>query len=392
MYVVNTILVGVDQESQPAVRKVLARLDVNIEADFSTANELLLERKRFQDRQLLILVQVQESQQTEQVQLLRDTYSSWPIIALMKENTSPNEVLAINRAGADQIVTVPVHEDDLESALELLSKRFQTHSSLSTVIAVAGTVAGCGVSTISLNLADLIAHSHRKHTLLVETAQQMATQAISLNMQPQSTVADLLVDSNTIDVAQLKRAMLHVDARFDLLSGPMDISAGGANSVKGMPKLVQVAREVADVVVIDVVAMFDDLHFETLWASDQVVLVLEQTIPSIRSASMMKDALLRARPPKKLHYVLNKYDPEMDSYTTGKIMETLQIRQLLTIPHDRKHVLRSSAEGKPLRVLDSELPIVKSIRELANATMGLSPQSDGSSSTFLHRLARFLQS
>ncbi len=73
-------------------------------------------------------------------------------------------------------------------------------------------------------------------------------------------------------------------------------------------------------------------------------------------------------------------------------METLQIRQLLTIPHDRKHVLRSSAEGKPLRVLDSELPIVKSIRELANATMGLSPHSDGSSSTFLHRLARFLQS
>ena len=245
------------------------------------------------------------------------------------------------------------------------------------------------MSTLALNLADIIAHDYRQHTLLIETAQQMATQAINLNIRPLITVSDLLVDSSTIEATQIKKALVHVDARFDLLAGPMDITNAG-NALKGMPKLIHSAREVADALVIDVVASFDDLHFETLWASDQIILVVEQTIPSIRAANMMKDALLRA-PPKKVHVVVNKYDPEITSYNEDVIKQLLTAQTIYTIPHDRKHVLQAAAEGRSLRKLDSNLPIVKALRELAKHLLGFSDKPDGTSHGLLNRLARFLQ-
>ncbi|MFO0815024.1 MAG: hypothetical protein U0796_17525 [Gemmatales bacterium] len=392
MYSVNVVLIGVGQDELPEVNKVLAHLDATVEASLASASELLQDKKKSGERQCLLILQAKQPQDAEQVQQLRDSFSNWPIIALVPQDSPRNLVLAVNRAGADQIVTTPINTEDLESALELLNKRFQSPATLSNVIAVSGTVPGCGVSTIAMNLADVISHSHRMHTLLIETTQQLATQAINLNLKPQLSIADLLTDASAFDPTQIRKALIHVDARFDLLSGSPDITASSGSSIKGMPKLVHAAREIADVVVIDVAATFEDTHFETLWASDQVILVLEQTIPSIRSANMMKDALLRARPPKKLYFVINKYDPTLESFTAEKIKETLGVHRLFTIPDDRPHVLLAAADGRPLRKMDNDLAIVKSIRELASIVLGIADRQEASKSSFLNRIARFIQS
>ncbi|HMO35783.1 MAG TPA: hypothetical protein PKA06_07060, partial [Gemmatales bacterium] len=152
-----------------------------------------------------------------------------------------------------------------------------------------------------------------------------------------------------------------------------------------MPKLLQAAREMADVFLLDVVASFDDVHFETLWASDHIVLVVEQTIPYIRAANMMKDALLRARPPKQVHLVVNKYDPEISSYSASALSQLLNVTRVHTIPDDRKHALQSSAEGRTLRKLDGSLPIVKAYRDLVQVLLGFSDSKEKTSGHFLVR-------
>lgn len=390
MHSINVALVGLQDDVNSAVQQVLAKFEAAVHGNYKQADELLEQKKSLSGQRMLLIIQVKQPQDAEQIQNLHDAFTTWPVIALVQADSPPNVLLAVNRAGADQIVTIPLNSEDLETAISLINQRFAAQLPSSTVISVSGSIAGCGVSTLALNLADIIAHDFRQHTLLIETAQQMATQAINLNIRPLITVSDLLVDSSTIEATQIKKALVHVDARFDLLAGPMDITNAG-NALKGMPKLIHSAREVADALVIDVVASFDDMHFETLWASDQIILVVEQTIPSIRAANMMKDALLRARPPKKVHVVVNKYDPEITSYNEDAIKQLLNVQTIHTIPHDRKHVLLAAAEGRSLRKLDSNLPIVKALRELANHLLGFSEKPDGTSHGLLNRLSRFLQ-
>ncbi|MBL8823217.1 MAG: hypothetical protein JNJ77_11560 [Planctomycetia bacterium] len=390
MVAINVVLVGVPDDVFQDVQRVLDKFEIAVQGRYSNAEELLEQKKQLSSQRILLIAQANQASDAQHIQQLHDTFPGWPIIALIQEKSEPNLILAVNRAGADQIVTIPMHADDLEAALSLIHQRFVKQVPNSTVISISGSVAGCGVSTLALNLADIIAHDYRQHTLLIETAQQMATQAINLNIRPLTTVTDLLIDEGSLDATRIKKAVIHVDARFDVLAGPMDITAAGT-ALKGMPKLIHAAREMADALVIDVMANFDDTHFQTLWSSDQILLVLEQTIPSIRAANMMKDALLRARPPKKVQVVVNKYDPAITNYTEEAIKELLQVQRIHTIPDDRKHVLLAAAEGKPLRKLDGNLPIVKAMRQLTGHLLGFAETHERSHG-LLNRLTRFLHS
>jgi pilus assembly protein CpaE len=318
--------------------------------------------------------------------LLRDRFSSWPILALVETAGDSTALLAANRAGADQVVGLPLNDTDFGEALGRLALRFRPADRPSLVIAVSGLVSGSGATTIATALAAELAADHAIQTLLLEAAVRMGVLAMNLNAHPSTHLTELMADGDKLDAAQFRKALVSIAPRFDLLPAAPDLTRTIPNPVYALLKVIELARHAAEAVVVDLPCTYDDVHFETLWTADQMVLVGNQSLPSVRNARMILDAAAHAKTVKRIHVVLNKYDPSIAGLTSEKIAETLGGVDVLTVPNDYVHVMSAANEGRLLRDFAPESPVLSAVRALARAAVGEQRPRPAHGHKFLSRL------
>ena len=82
--------------------------------------------------------------------------------------------MQVNRAGAAQVVQLPLDRNDFHSALIMIAAQFGRTSLDRHVFAVTGATGGCGATTIAVNLAAEIANQIGQSTILAEMTLQMA--------------------------------------------------------------------------------------------------------------------------------------------------------------------------------------------------------------------------
>jgi Flp pilus assembly CpaE family ATPase len=125
--------------------------------------------------------------------------------------------------------------------------------------------------------------------------------------------------------------------------------------------LVEGLRQLADIVVLDVPCTYDAMYFETLMAADQVVLVAEQKVPSIRSLQMIHGQLQ-----DKLHHlVLNRYDPNVPGFGVDRLRTMLGVSEILTIVSDYPSVVSAVNQGLPLKLKEPKSKVLTGITALA---------------------------
>jgi pilus assembly protein CpaE len=238
------------------------------------------------------------------------------------------------------------------------------------VVAVNGVVPGAGATTVASALAAELAGGHGTRTVLIEATLRMGVLAMHLNARPALHLTDLLAEADKLGVAQFRKALAPVAPRLDLLAAPPDMARPVPDPAPGVLKLISLAREAAEATVIDLPCTFDDLHFETLWAADRVVLVADQSLPAVRTARMILDAAAQAKAVKRVHVVLNRYDPAIAGLTAAKVGEVLGGADVTTVPGDYVGVMRAANEGRLLRDLVPDSPVVAAVRAVARSVMG----------------------
>jgi Flp pilus assembly CpaE family ATPase len=133
-------------------------------------------------------------------------------------------------------------------------------------------------------------------------------------------------------------------------------------------RLVEITRSLANVAIFDVPCTYDDLYFETLAVADQVVLVGEQKIPSIRTLKLVCEALERIDGLRKLHIIINRYDPKMPGFGVDRLKTLLGVPELQTISNDYAAVMASINHGRPLRL---EAPRSQALADIARVVQKL---------------------
>ncbi len=312
MYPLSVVLVGLGPEVAAAVRaELLARhAGPEFEADSPDA---VHERYAGSDgpRRLLVL-RVRSAADAVFVRKLREAFPGWPVLALTQAADDPGIFFAVNRAGAEQVVPLPLDAADFGTALDRLAAAVRPGGRSDLLVAVSAVVPGCGGSAVAAGLAAELAHGYGS-TLLV---------AYGVDASP------LPADP---DVAAVKRAMVPVAPRLNRLAVAPDAAAVGAGPA-GFLHVLELGRHVAAGVVADVPCAYDDLHFDTLWAADQVVLVADQTVPAVRTARMILDAVAQSGPGKRVHVVLNRYNPTVRGLTAGSVSEALGGFAVIPVP------------------------------------------------------------
>ena len=320
----------------------------------------------------LFIVQVAPGDDLARLSTLTTGFPGQPILALLPTGSDIPRVLATQRAGAAQVVTLPLREADFLQALDCLLLQFAPSPREALVLAVCGVSGGAGATTLALNLACEIARTTgdlRRNVLLVELARGMGTLATYLDISPKLTTHELVRDSGHLSTAAVRRAVSNVMPGLDVLVGPYDEITPGSITPRNVFQLIELCRKMASVVVLDVPCTLDDLQFETLTLADQVALVGVQSVSSIRTLEMLRDTLEREQGIHDLTLVLNRYEPAVPGFSSERIAQLLDVPMVFTVANDPS-VMAAQNYAKPLLLAAPHSPVLADIRRLAARMTG----------------------
>jgi pilus assembly protein CpaE len=352
MYPLKTVLIGLSDHLAPHVRRELTNLSAAVEAEYpdvpSAVAAVIAAGGKGEKR--LYLMHVGDSADLPMVQRLSNAFVGSPILALVEKNGDQSLCLRTNRAGATQVTSLPLQIDDFREALNLLALQFGYNPDDTKIVAVTSATGGCGATTIAINLAYEVAFLRNVHTILLELSLQCGMLGTYLNIEPRYTTQDLLGMKDQLDAHAVQQALLKVSDQMDVLVGPHELIVSQAPSLRDVRRLINCARQIANVVVLDIPCTYDDFFFQVLSAANEVVVVVEQKIPAIRTLGLILNTLKRDSGVTKPTIVINKYAPRKNGIAVNDLEKLLETPGLATVATDEPSMTAALEAAAPLRL------------------------------------------
>jgi pilus assembly protein CpaE len=392
MYPLPVVLVGVNEILSRDLRREFACAEADVESEFQSAFMAIDCLRYYPKQPRLVIVEMSDDCDVETIERLGISLCGWPILALVRSE-SGEDFLRVNRAGAVQVVPLPLDSEDLHRALSVIGSQFDQKALERQVVGVIGAVGGIGTTTIAVNLASEIAERFSKSTILAELTLQMGALAPMLNLEPRMTLPHLIREIHRVDSFLLEKTLVPVTERLRILAGAQSHNSVPFVEPDHMVKIVGYLRKLAAVTVLDLPGTFDDLEFQVLKACDQVVVVAAQSVPAIRSLKSFCESLPEDRLVHSLWVVLNRYEPAMKGFSCEDIKQLLGVARVFPIAGDFPAVKIALNQGGLLRQVAPATPILRDIDRLIHEILGLDHEKGltngrGLFSRFLHALSR----
>jgi len=391
VYPLNSILIGSNEDLRRQARIELWNHSVQLEAEFSSVGDATDALRKSSTEKRLLFIQIASASDFEALGRLTSQFPNWPVVALVEEydKASLGEIIiGILRAGASQILALPIQPKEFEETLDRIATQFVYTAKKAKVIAVAGVTGGSGATTVALNLAFEIADRHGLRCVLADLSLRMGMVAPHLNLKPSNTINDLLRDTNRIDTHLAKQALIRVADNFDLLPGPHELLASVTTSAKDVACVVDTLKQLADVVVLDVPCTYDDIYFETLAAADRAIMIGEQKLSSVRALKMVREAINRVAGTEYL--VVNRFDPKNTGFGVKNLLAPLGVSTLHTVARDDVGMSNAVEKACTLRFAAPRSPALADIVALADTVLALDPAVQIKPAGLFRRLGRAL--
>jgi pilus assembly protein CpaE len=287
-----------------------------------------------------------------------------------------------------QVVSLPLHSDDLQAALHALAESFG--GSGNRVVAVCGVTGGSGATTLTLNLAYELAAERHLRCLMVDLSFQMGVLATNLNIEPQFTIQDVLKDVSGQHLYAVQKALTRVTDKLHMIAGPHQAVMPMQVKAQDVLEVIRLCRRLAEWTLLDVPCTYDDLYFKILAAADRVIMVAEQRVPSIRAAKLICDRLCPDVDPEAMHLVVNRYDPKMKGFRLDELRKLLPVGHLSGLANDPESVIAAVNQGRPLHLQAPHSPALADIDALCDGLVGKAAATALTTGDFsvLGRLAR----
>lgn len=163
-------------------------------------------------------------------------------------------------------------------------------------ISVVGAKGGVGASTIAHNLAWAMAENTNVNTTLVDLDLSFGTTALDFNQEPTQTVADALLQPERADDAVIERLLAKATDRLSLFTAPASISQIMDIPDDSYLSVIEVVRRNVPFLVLDLPHVWSRWVQRTLVTSDEVVIVCQPDLASLRNGKNFIDQLKSARP------------------------------------------------------------------------------------------------
>ena len=163
-------------------------------------------------------------------------------------------------------------------------------------ISVVGAKGGVGASTVAHNLAWSIAENGRLNTTLVDLDLSFGTTALDFNQEGSQSITDALLSPERTDDAVISRLLTTATERLSLFTAPASVSEEFDIGPEAYDTVIQAVRGTVPYVVLDLPHVWSSWLRQTLVSSDEVIMVCQPDLASLRNGKNILDRLKAERP------------------------------------------------------------------------------------------------
>ena len=239
-------------------------------------------------------------------------------------------------------------------------------------ISVVGAKGGVGASTIAHNLSWSVSENARLNATLVDLDLSFGTTALDFNQEGTQSIMDALLAPDRADEAVIARLLTKATERLSLFTAPATISTEVDISPDAYDTVIQAVRQTVPYVIIDLPHVWSRWLKDTLVASDEVILVCQPDLASLRNGKNIIDRLKNERPndnPPKL--VLNMVGvPKRPEIPVKDFSAAIGIEPEIVLPFDPALFGTASNNGQMVSETQSDAKSSLAIDHLASVLTG----------------------
>ena len=283
-------------------------------------------------------------------------------------------VRTLIKQGVADVVSLPFDSDEILqasiSAAEDKAKSITIPGKTAPVIAVVRAVGGSGATTIATHLADELGReeSADRGACLIDLDIQYGAAASSMGLAPRRTLHDLLVAGNRIDGSFLRAVTAQQSDHLSVIAAPEEIVPLEKIETDYLLKVVDVAKSEFDFVVLDMPSNWTSWNLSTVLAADEIVMVVELNIASLRQAKRRIE-LFRSFgvDSKRISIVVNRVEKKLfRTIGLDDVAKTLKQDVLMGMTNEPELLSTAQDQGQFARQIQRKSKFAKDVATLAD--------------------------
>ncbi|HEY7148040.1 MAG TPA: AAA family ATPase [Gaiellaceae bacterium] len=244
------------------------------------------------------------------------------------------------------------------------------------VITVFAPKGGTGKTVMATNLSAALAKHGNKRTLLLDLDLQFGDAAIMLGIEPEKTIQDLVTAPGELDPEKLAGYTSRHSSGVDVLPAPIRPEDAELVTEAKLARLIEVAKESYDVIVVDTSPFFHGPMLATLDQTDDLLLLCGLDVPTIKNVRLSLQTLqLLSFPPERVRLVLNRANTNV-GMKKGEVEAALESKIRFEVPSDRVVPLAVN-RSNPAVLSDPKSDFGRALREMAKSVLPAQASANG---------------
>lgn len=240
------------------------------------------------------------------------------------------------------------------------------------VVAFWAARGGAGASTLAQNVAYALGGLLAEPAAYLDLDLAFGTSLLAFNAEPRQSVGEALAHPERLDAVLFDRLMADHGGRVRVLASAADPRQAAAATLDGVDRLLDLAAAMAPAAVVDLPRLWCDWTEHVLAAADEVVVVAQPDLASLRETKTFLEAVGPRRGGAAApRVVVNKLDAYRKTQLTPKdFAETLGVAPALALPFDPQLFGEAANNGQMLAEAAKGHKLVAQIAAFAERLAG----------------------
>jgi pilus assembly protein CpaE len=274
-------------------------------------------------------------------------------LVAVSPDDDPETLVRTLRAGADEHLSLPLSQHDLLKVCIKVAESARSSDGRDggALWVVYGPKGGVGATTLVVNLA-IALRALERNVALVDLDVYAGDAAFFLNVQPTSTLRDVVASYNRLDAVLLQGAMVRHPSGLSILASS---GAGGgeppreptAEQAIGILELLTAMHELT---LVNTAGIPSEATRAALTAADRVLLVTDLTVAALRACARTIDWLAAEGVDAKsgVEVIVNRYNPRATEVSLADVSRMMPAPVRALLPCDDVAALSAANAGRPL--------------------------------------------
>jgi pilus assembly protein CpaE len=296
---------------------------------------------------------------------------------ILSPKKDPDLILAALRAGVKEFICTDEGWEPLRRVIRSLAVAKSStngEEARGRLVTVFGAAGGCGQTTISANLAGILAQDGTRPVLLLDLDLQLGAASVFLDLEVRYTISDVLDNIKRLDRQLLMgslprhRSGVYLLAQGDFIEQADDIKG------ESIAELLGFLKKHFDFVIVDGINGFNEVALAALDPADAILLLVSQDIPTLKNARRCLDLFSKlAYDPAKTKLVVNRFNKK-HKITLEAIEDNLHHPVSEVIQSDYETISGAINRGLLLQSASPTARVTADLERLAPLVGGIMPK------------------